>query len=94
MPTRAVSSLITEFHHPIALREKKPLKNHMAYFHTSEMLFGREIVKRAQKLEKSRERSAELLKALRKKRLEGLTNPQPHMTAEEKVLKGYIGYPR
>lgn len=59
----------------------------MAYFHSSEILFGREIVKRAQKLEKSRERSAELLKALRKKRLEGLTNPQPDMTAEEKVLK-------
>lgn len=87
VPTRAVSSLITQFHHPITLREKKSLKNQMAYFHSSEILFGREIVKRAQKLEKSRERSAELLKALRKKRLEGLTNPQPHMTAEEKVLK-------
>ena len=87
VPTRAVSSLITEFNHPITLREKKSLKNQMAYFHSSEILFGREIVKRAQKLEKSRERSAELLKALRKKRLEGLTNPQPHVTAEEKVLK-------
>lgn len=47
----------------------------------------RQINKKAERMEESREKSAELLKNLRKKRLEGLVNPKPLLTDEEKLLK-------
>ena len=100
---RGVSALVTslrhEHHAPVSRRlplangrnrnnaATFPLKYQMTSIHTSEMVTAREIVKRAEKMEKSRERSAELLKTLRKKRLEGLTNPKPILTPEEKLTK-------
>lgn len=63
------------------------LKYQVTSWHSSEMFSARKIVKTAQKLEKSREKSAELLKSLRKKRLEGLERPKPLLTPEEKLIK-------
>ncbi|XP_068685686.1 uncharacterized protein [Montipora foliosa] len=77
LPTRANK---TTFH-------GSPLKHQVTFLHGSEIYLARKIVKAAQKLEKSRERSAELLKILRKKRLEGLANPRPQLTPEEKLTK-------
>ena len=53
-------------------------------FHTSAMAA---VNKRAEKMEKSREKSAELLESLRKKRLEGLVNPKPLLSHDEKIVK-------
>ena len=53
-------------------------------FHTSAMAA---VNKRAEKMEKSREKSAQLLESLRKKRLEGLVNPKPLLSRDEKILK-------
>ena len=53
-------------------------------FHTSAMAT---VNKRAEKMEKSREKSAELLESLRKKRLEGLVNPKPLLSHDEKIVK-------
>lgn len=84
VPVRVERSLITRLQ---LVDQRVVLKYQTASFHTSGMVSAQEIVKRAQKMEKSRERSTELLKTLRKKRLEGLANPKPYLTAEEKVLK-------
>ena len=56
-------------------------------FHTTRVAAVREINRRALKMEQSRARSAELLKKLRKKRLEGLTKPDPKLSYPEKVVK-------
>ncbi|XP_078379139.1 uncharacterized protein LOC144662243 [Oculina patagonica] len=53
-------------------------------FHTSGM---EQVNKKAEYMEKSREKSAELLESLRKKRLEGLVNPKPLLSHEERILK-------
>lgn len=53
-------------------------------FNTSAMAA---INKRAEKMEKSREKSAQLLESLRKKRLEGLANPTPLLSRDEKIVK-------
>lgn len=95
MSLRGVSSLVTSLRHvehELLLRNSLsqnslPNKNQVTAIHTSEIVSAREIVKRAQKMEKSREKSAELLKTLRRKRLEGLTNPKPFLTPEEKLTK-------
>ena len=98
MSFRGISSVVTSFRDDLHAEIPRhsharnkvttfPLKDQVSALHTSEMLSAREIVKRARKMEKSRERSAELLKTLRKKRLEGLANPKPVLTLEEKLTK-------
>ena len=98
MSFRGISSLVTSFRDEDRVQIPRhshlknwvttcPLKDQVTAMHTSEMSSAREIVKRAQKMEKSRERSLELLRTLRKKRLEGLANPKPILTPEEKLAK-------
>lgn len=52
--------------------------------HTSSMAA---FNKKAEKMEKSREKSAQLLVSLRKKRLEGLAYPRPVLSRDEKIVK-------
>lgn len=52
--------------------------------HTSSMAT---VNKKAEKMEKSREKSAQLLVSLRKKRLEGLAYPRPVLSRDEKIVK-------
>ena len=56
-------------------------------FHTSGLHVARPSNKKAERTEKSREASGKLLEKLRKTRLEGLVNPEPVSTPEEKLTK-------
>lgn len=68
-----------------SLQRRFPLNYPRTFlFHTSAMAA---VNKRAEKMEKSREKSAQLLKSLRKKRLEGLANPKPLLSRNEKIVK-------
>ena len=62
-------------------------KSKATLFHTSGMVPARQVNKMAEKMEKSREKSAELLESLRTKRLEGLVNPKPLLSQEERIVK-------
>lgn len=101
MLMRTISSLLTNFRPVYVLGINKltltnsgkdsslqrlfPLNYPMTFlFNTSAMAA---INKRAEKMEKSREKSAQLLESLRKKRLEGLANPTPLLSRDEKIVK-------
>ena len=56
-------------------------------FHTSGLDKISNTNKKAERMEKSRETSAKLLASLRKTRLEGLVNPEPVLTDEEKITR-------
>lgn len=68
-----------------SLQRRFPLNYPRTFlFHTSAMAA---VNKRAEKMEKSREKSAQLLESLRKKRLEGLVNPKRLLSRDEKIVK-------
>lgn len=88
---RTMRSLFTNFR-PVhsgtdrSLQRMFPLNRPRTLFliHTSSMAT---VNKRAEKMEKSREKSAQLLVSLRKKRLEGLAYPRPVLSRDEKIVK-------
>ena len=93
---RTMRSLFTNFRpaHELGINEPGkdrslqimfPLNDPRSFlFHTSAMLA---VNKRAEKMEKSREKSAQLLVSLWEKRLEGLANPRPLLSRDEKITK-------
>lgn len=80
-----INGLYTNSDKDRSLQRRFPLNYPRTFlFHTSAMAA---VNKRAEKMEKSREKSAQLLESLRKKRLEGLGNPKPLLSRDEKIVK-------
>lgn len=80
-----INGLYTNSDKARSLQRRFPLNYPRTFlFHISAMAA---VNKRAEKMEKSREKSAQLLESLRKKRLEGLVNPKPLLSRDEKIVK-------